>query len=111
MRIGLESEIAGASYSKPAQKRPDKDKRAEQDGAVEECFEIELGDRRQNPMPRQPLRCPEKRRSGERPEKDRGGEITEQSGCVLQAANVRFPPDAESTHMEGERRGRAETGS
>src|SRR5947207_12991724 len=106
MRIGLESEIAGASYSKPAQKRPDKEKRAEHDGAVEECFEIELRESRQNPMPRQPLRRPEKRRRGQRSETDRGDEITEQSGCVFQAANVSFLPDAESTHMEGDRRGR-----
>jgi hypothetical protein len=50
------------------------------------------------------LRGPEKKRGGQGSEKNRGGEIAEQSGCVLQAANVRFQSDAESTHMDGERR-------
>ena len=60
-------------------------------------------------MRREPLRGPEENGGGHGPEKNRGGKIAEQSGCVLQEANVRFPPDAESTHMEGEGCGRAET--
>ena len=62
-------------------------------------------------MRREPLRGPEKNWGGNGPEKNRGGEIAEQSGCVLQEANVRFPPDAESTYMDGEGRGRTKARS
>jgi hypothetical protein len=47
---------------------------------------------------------PKKNRRGDGAEKNGGAEISEQSGCVLQAANVRFRPDAQSTHMDRERR-------
>ena len=75
---------------------------------MEKCLELKLGQRGENSMGRERLRSPEEEGGGDGPEKNRGGEIAEQSGCVLQEANVRFPPDAESTHMEGEGRGRAQ---
>ena len=73
---------------------------------MEERLEIKRGERGKNSVRCEPLRGPEENGSGHDAEKNRGGEIAEQSGCVLQEANVRFPPDAESTHMEGEGRGR-----
>lgn len=68
---------------------------------MEEGLEIKLREPGENSMRGEPMRQPEKNRSGNGPEENRGGEIAEQSGCVFQEANVRFPPDAESTHMEG----------
>lgn len=73
---------------------------------MEKDLEIKDGECGEDSTRREPLRGPEKNRRGHGPENNRGGEITEQSGCVLQDVNVRFPPDAESTHMEGEGRGR-----
>jgi hypothetical protein len=49
------------------------------------------------------LRGPIEQRRGQNAEENGGGKIAEQSGCVFQAANVGCPPDAESTHMDGER--------
>ena len=106
-----EPQIARAFDAKPAQQGPKKQDRAEHEGAMKERLEIEGGERGKNSMRRQPLCGPKKTGSGEGAEKNRGGEIPEQSGCVFQEANVRFPPDAESTHMEGEGRRRPETRS
>ena len=108
MRISRELEIAQAPDSKPAQERPKKQERSEQECAVEKCLELKLCERGEHSVGREPLRGPEEDGGGNGPEQNRGGEIAQQSGCVLQEANVRFPPDAESTHMEGEGRGRAE---
>jgi hypothetical protein len=74
---------------------------------MEKRFEIKLRQAREDSARREPLRRPEKNGRRQGAEKNGGCEIAEQSGCVFHEANVRFPPDAESTHMEGERRGGA----
>ena len=66
-------------------------------------FELESGKERKDPAGSQGLARPEEGGRGQRTEKNRGDEITEQSGCVFQAANVRFGLDAQSTHMDRER--------
>ena len=70
---------------------------------MEEGFEIEPGQSRENSVSGQKLAPPEKEGREERAEKNGRRKIPKQSGCVLQEANVRFPPDAESTHMDRER--------
>ena len=72
---------------------------------MEERLEFKAGQRGKDAAGREPVGGPVKNRGGHGPEENGGGEIGEQSGCVFQEANVRFPPDAESTHMEGEGRG------
>ena len=104
MPIGNQPEIAQFLDSKPAKKRPEKEDGPQQERATEKRLEIKLREAGKNAVRPEPLRGPEKNWGGQGREKNRGGKIAEQSGCVLQEANVRFPPDAESTHMEGEGR-------
>ena len=63
-------------------------------------FELESGESWEDSARSQSLGCPVKKRCGQRAEKNGRGEIAEQSGCVFQAANVRFGPDAQSTYMD-----------
>ena len=90
--------------SEGAEQRPEQPDGAEKKGAMKERFEIELDERRKDSVSGEDVGGPKKDRRCQRAEKNRSGEIGEQSGCVFQAANVRFGPDAQSTHMDGEKR-------
>ena len=102
-RIRFQFQIPSRFDSEPAQQRPEQHNRSQQKRAVKERFEIELRQRGKNTVGSERLGRPKKNWRCQGAEKNRSDEIGEQSGCVFQAANVRFGPDAQSTHMDGER--------
>ena len=101
MMIWGEGELAPGFDSERTQQRPEQQNSGDQQRAVKKFLEVIAGQEWKNPVRRKPLRGPEQNRREQRAEKERCGEVGEQSRCVFQDCYVRLRRDAQSTHMDG----------
>jgi len=76
--IGLKMQIGHVSHAADAKERPQQQRGRNEQGTVEERFEMAPGQKRKKTMRRKPFSAPKKKWSKERPDKNRHGEIGRQ---------------------------------
>ena len=108
MSVSPQRKVVEIAQTNRAKQRPKQKDGCNQKRAMKKSFEIKIGEKGKQTARGQRLRGPKQDGRKQRAEENGRRKINQQSDCVLQEANVRFPPDAESTHMDGEGWRRAE---